>query len=241
MRRGPRRLGVFYKEPVPGTVKTRLVPPFKPAEAAALYEAFLEDTLETVRGAGADEVVLFDGSAPPGWTPPGGQGLRRVPQVGADLGARMTAALDALLGGGPAGAAEPGIALLVGSDAPTLSGAAIRTAFELLEQDRGDLVLGPSPDGGFILIGVARPPGALLVADIPWSAPTTLEATERRARALGWRPVRSPGGADVDTPEDLARLRRELEGPTAPPGPPAAPRTRRVLAGLPAPGPGQRE
>lgn len=207
---GRRRLGLFYKQPVAGRVKTRLTPPLTPGEAARLYAAFLDDTLALVRSLTVDEIVLFEAGEPPGWIPDTGQGLPWLAQAEGDLGARMAAALDSLLPrSGDLPASDS--ALLLGSDAPTLPAQAVEEAFRLLEADRGDLVLGPAPDGGYVLIGVRRTTGALLRDGIAWSSPTTLEDTEERARRLGWRPVRSPGGWDVDTPVDLRRLLVEVD------------------------------
>lgn len=224
----PRRLGVFYKRPVPGRVKTRLSPPLSPGECAELYAAFLDDTLALVRALPVDDVVLFDGSDDPGWAPDSGSGFRRVRQVDGDLGVRMTEAIDELQrtpGGG-------GAAVLIGSDAPTLHPGVITEAFDRLARGSADLVLGPATDGGYVLIGVSRRPGSLLLQEIAWSEATTLEDTEKRARALGWRTERTAGGTDVDTPEDLARLLDELGDPRTPEDGARALRTRAVLGTL---------
>jgi rSAM/selenodomain-associated transferase 1 len=229
--RGPRRLGIFYKPPVPGRVKTRLVPPLTPHEAAELYAAFLDDTLTLARRTRVDEIILFDAGDPPGWVPPGGRKLRRLDQRGPDLGARMSVALEELLVPGPGNLAPPA-AILLGSDAPTLPPSAVEDAFELLESGTGEIVLGPSPDGGYVLIGVCRVPGELLRTGIAWSTESTLRDTETRARELGWRVAHSPGGADVDTPGDLLRLLGELEVLEASPDRSTAPRSRSVLPTL---------
>jgi hypothetical protein len=80
-----------------------------------------------------------------------------------------------------------------------------------------DLVLGPAEDGGYYLIGVRADLPALF-SEIPWSTPSVLETTLARARAAGLRSACLPAWFDVDTPEDLARLRTALrEAPqTAP-------------------------
>ena len=69
---------VMAKSPVPGRVKTRLCPPCTPAEAAALAEAALADTLEAVAACGASRRVLALDGAPGPWLPPGFRGRRPV-------------------------------------------------------------------------------------------------------------------------------------------------------------------
>lgn len=200
---GPaRRIGLFFKPPRPGQVKTRLVPPLTVEAAALLYEAFLEDAIATARGVPRAEIWLFNGGEPPGWRPPRGHDLPMRPQRGRDLGDRMSRALAELLERGPASA------VIAGTDAPTLTPEHLEAAFEALESGRGDLVLGPSPDGGYCLIGTNRPPGDLLDG-IAWSTDRVLTETESRAHRLGWQIVRVPGAYDIDTVADLEQLKKE--------------------------------
>ena len=63
-------LGIFYKQPVPGRVKTRLVPPLTPTEAAWLYNAMLTDSVQVAQRLLIDQVVLFEAADRPGWRPP---------------------------------------------------------------------------------------------------------------------------------------------------------------------------
>ena len=81
-----------------------------------------------------------------------------------------------------------------------------QTAFEALE--RGDLVLGPATDGGYYLIGLHRRAlDPFLFRDIPWSTPQVLAVTVDRCRILGLASHQLAVASDVDTPEDLERLR----------------------------------
>jgi glycosyltransferase A (GT-A) superfamily protein (DUF2064 family) len=94
--------------------------------------------------------------------------------------------------------------IAVGSDTPELTPQHIREAVRALEQH--DAVLGPSPDGGYYLIGLKRFPNGLL-GNVPWSSPQTLLETEQRLRSHGL--IVSTELAplhDVDTQNCLLRL-----------------------------------
>jgi glycosyltransferase A (GT-A) superfamily protein (DUF2064 family) len=119
--------------------------------------------------------------------------------------------------------AGQGAAVLIGSDIPTLPMAHVNRAFALLGEH--DLVLGPSDDGGYYLIGTHRPHPRLL-REVTMSTPTVLRDTLAIAAELGLRAALLPGWYDVDTLADLARLRAELSAaPTT-----VAPHTRAWLA-----------
>jgi rSAM/selenodomain-associated transferase 1 len=206
------------KAPLAGAVKTRLCPPLSPREAAALARCFLRDRVAQVRAlrgvrpvvayAPASERARFQRLAP---------GVDLIAQVGADLGARMRAALATLLVEGH----EAVIAL--GTDTPTLSTTVLQSAVDRIASGDADVVLGPADDGGYYLIGV-RGDHPSLFEDLPWSTSAVLEITERRARAARLRTARIAPCFDVDTPDDLARLRAAL---TERPG--VAPATGRFL------------
>ena len=141
------------KVPIAGAVKTRLCPPLQPDEAAELARCFLEDRVEQLGAVPVgDRLVAF---TPPehalavrALVPPD---VRIVPQQGVDLGARMNGLLTDLLVEGYAGA------LVVGTDTPTLPTAYLLEAAAVLRQAAADLVLGPSEDGGYYLIGLTAP------------------------------------------------------------------------------------
>ena len=110
---------VVAKSPVPGRVKTRLVPPYTHVEAAALAEAALADTLAAALACGADEVVVALDGEPGPWLPPG---CRVVAQRGAGLDERLAAAwTDA---GGPG--------VQVGMDTPQVTSADLDAALTAL-------------------------------------------------------------------------------------------------------------
>ncbi|NUR01881.1 MAG: DUF2064 domain-containing protein [Streptomyces sp.] len=183
---------VIAKEPRPGRVKTRLTPPFTPHEAAALAEAALADTLDTVARTPAHRRVLVLEGEPGPWLPPGFEVVRQCP---GGLDERLAAAF----------AHCAGPALLIGMDTPQVTP-------ELLAVDFADCdgYFGPAEDGGFWALGLADPDPALLVG-VPMSTPHT--GAVQRARLAGLRVRELPRLRDVDTAYDA-----ELVAKTAPTG-----------------------
>jgi len=219
-----RTLIVFAREPDPATCKTRLAGLLTPDERVGFYTAMLRDLAETVRAILCDRRVLCHASDGPAVTLhelfPDVQSQR---QANGDLGDRMLAAFrDAL----PTGSQDR--AVLIGSDAPLLTSSDIGDAFDLLE--RRQLVLAPSSDGGYSLLGAhadALPILPAILYGAPWSTDGILRWTLDRLSALSIEPDPSMVGLletrdDVDTPDDLIRLGAELEArmrrgaPTAP-------------------------
>jgi len=175
---------VLAKEPLPGRVKTRLCPPLTPEGAARLAAAALEDTLEVVRRvAVARRVLVLDGAydAP---------GFEVQPQRGGPMPERLAAAFD------DAGDLP---ALLVGMDTPQLTPELLTEAVEALAGS--DAVLGTAPDGGWWLLGLRRPDGALL-RDVPTSRDDTGARQLARLEHAGLSVRRLPELRDVDTIAD---------------------------------------
>lgn len=168
---------IFAKAPVPGEVKTRMCPPLAPDEAASLHGSLVMDAVERTRSLRGFDIFL---ACSPGMDHPFFQTLaarhhiRLCDQVGADLGQRMDHALTAAFNHGYAHA------LLAGTDIPNLTARHYERAKALLQTT--DVVLGPTEDGGYYLVGAKRPVPALF-ADIPWSTGEVL--TQSRARADG--------------------------------------------------------
>jgi hypothetical protein len=190
---------VFAKRPEPGQVKTRLCPPFTSEQAAAFYACMLEDVLETsVRASAALglEPVLVVHPPEAARTLPAPAGMRREPQQGADLGARMEHALAREL------AAGRSPALLRGSDSPTLGLATLGAALDALA--KVDLVVCPDRDGGYNLIGLGR--GASGLFSHPMSTGSVLADTLARAGLCGLSHALLPAGFDVDSAADLELL-----------------------------------
>jgi uncharacterized protein len=196
----PRRTGaphvlVMAKEPRPGRVKTRLCPPCSPAEAAAVAEAALADTLAAVAACGASRKVLaLDGEAGP-WLPPGFDVVR---QRGTDFNQRLAEAWS--------DAGGPGLQL--GMDTPQVTAPELD---ELLTRlDTVDAVLGHALDGGWWVIGWPGADPQAMFAGIPMSAAHTGRAQEGRILALGLGLHRAAPKRDIDTIDDLQTVAREF-------------------------------
>jgi len=215
-------MAVMARAPEPGRVKTRLVPPLSYERAAGLYRCMLQDKLQQVAGLPDIDPYLA-------YTPlearssmlallPGGFTL--IPQAGSTLGDRLHRLSAILLERG-----HPAV-ILIDSDSPTLPTHYLADAVARLREGTTDLVLGPTDDGGYYLIGLKRPCRALF-DDIPWSSPTVLNETLHRAAAQRLQVAVLRSWFDVDTPNDLIRLQCELATTDAV----TAPLTRRFLSG----------
>jgi rSAM/selenodomain-associated transferase 1 len=206
--RGRCALTVMAKAPVPGQVKTRLTPPLTPEQAAGLNACFLRDTVlnlaDAAAATGARWVISFmpagEEAAFENIVPRGGLLL---PQRGNGFGERLLRTAEDLFACGFSSVC------LIDSDSPTVpTSAFIRAAKELAEL--GDrVVLGPSEDGGYYLLGLNRPHKHLF-EDIAWSTAAVAQQTRERAKQLGLPVVSLPTWYDVDEALSLERLRREL-------------------------------
>lgn len=208
---------VFSKAPVPGRVKTRLAVAVGDDVACALARAFIADTVAAIRHATPATIVLvLDGE--PALLPPLATDILVWPQGGGHLGARQERALQRAL-------ERSGRVLAVGTDAPTFPAELLHAAFAALLHH--DAVLTPAADGGYCLLGLRRClPG--LLDGIAWSAPDTAARTIERLQAQGLSVACTASWYDVDTVDDLHRLRDELSGPDRA-GVHLAPHTMRVL------------
>lgn len=192
------QVAVFAKAPVPGEVKTRLIPLLGAADAAELHAALVRRTLATARNAGVGPVSLWcmpDAGHPFFAACAAQYGATLHVQRGGHLGERMARALAQLLADGPA--------LLVGSDCPALAAGDLRAAASSLSTH--DAVFQPAEDGGYVLVGLSRPlPG--LFEGIRWGESGVMRETRSRLRAAGARWREMPVRWDVDRPEDYRRL-----------------------------------
>jgi len=213
------QLGVFIRPPVPGVVKTRLADEIGEANAASIYEGFVEDTLRLcarlVAGGRIDVTLWYAGALDD-----------RIRRWGAGVGASIHSQPDGDLGARLAHAFERGFSeyervVIIGSDAPTLPASVLGEAFEAL--GGASMVLGPACDGGYYAIGAAtRAPS---FEGVRWSSSTALEDTVKANsdRDLAFLPP----WYDVDDAPDLALLRAHLGLVPA-----AAPCTRDRLASI---------
>ena len=191
---------VFARAPRPGAVKTRLVPPLAPEEAAALHARLVKRTLETARAASYRRIELH---GTPDIDDPffrfcaGHFGAALVAQSGADLGARMLAAFESALADCPR-------VLLLGSDCPALTARHLRQADRAL-RDGADAVFVPCEDGGYALIGLKRVDPRLFEG-VAWGGASVMEDTRARLQQMRWRWRELETLWDVDRPEDYERL-----------------------------------
>lgn len=193
-------LALFAKAPRPGTVKTRLAPALGSAGAAEFHRFCVFDMWQRLGPGAGCQTFLYCDRPCEEFERLSGQDRFRL-QRGADLGERMRSCLDELL------ARDFGSALIVGSDAPTLPLNQIAEALDALKG--ADIVLGPSDDGGFTLVG-ARRTHPEMFAGVAWSRSDTRAATARAIRNAGLTIAETSTWAyDVDGPRDLRRLERD--------------------------------
>jgi rSAM/selenodomain-associated transferase 1 len=201
-KKAKRCLGLFARDPFAGESKSRLSPLYNKNFREGIAESFLKDTFRIADLLdGVDKVLNY--SPPqsadrmrqyllPGW--------KSMAQEGEDLGWRMESFFSwAFLNGYHQ-------VILIGSDFPTLPPKFLSQAFELL--DKRPLVLGPSTDGGYYLIGLSRPYPEIFQG-IKWSSEQVFAQTVERVDddiglLLPWY--------DVDVPDDLAILAGHLRG-----------------------------
>jgi rSAM/selenodomain-associated transferase 1 len=212
-----RALIVIAKAPQPGVTKTRLVPVLSPDEAAALYRAFLLDTIELgVRLGWERTCIIHPRGAGPALRAIAPRQVALLEQSAEGLGNALAFGFDHHFREGFERV------VLIGSDNPTLPAEPIEQACAAL--DTHDVSLGPTSDGGYYLIAM-RGPYLEMFEAIEWSTSRVAAQTLARARQLGLRVHAVAEWYDVDCPADLDRLRREL---TAAPES-IAPNTRDVL------------
>ena len=196
---------VMAKAPRAKTVKTRLTPFLTDAEAAALARCFLQDAIARAQTIEASVIVAFapaDAQAELERMLPGN--LLWHEQTGADLGDKLQAAIRFAVRENFSPVA------VIGTDSPTLSGAHLQTAIDILRSKTADIVLGASADGGFYLVAVHEDHPTLF-DQIEWSSSRVFRQISMNIERLNLRLAELPIWYDVDTPEDVETLRREIQ------------------------------
>ena len=192
------QLGVFARVPVAGEVKKRLTPPLSPDGACELYRAFLADLFERIHPVKADITLFAAGDPAAALSALAPRPWPVLAQSPGDLGARMAAALAHLL-------SEPNSrAVLIGSDSPDLPLAYLKRAFQRLKHR--DVVIGPSMDGGYYLIGL-RAPAPVLFEKVEWGSNRVLAQTMDIVRHEKLTVSLLPPWYDVDDLPSLELLR----------------------------------
>ena len=195
---------IFVKAPKPGQVKTRLQTDLSTDEALLLYKAMVEDLVARFRNVVfCDIKILYwpvnTKEQVQKWL---GYELAYFPQTGTDLGWRMHNSFVWAF------AQNFRRVVIVGSDIPTLERSTVTSAFEHMEQY--DVVIGPSDDGGYYLIGLNEPHPELFT-NIVWSTNTVLADTLEKIRTEKLSVHQLATKTDVDTFHDVVRLWRKLK------------------------------
>jgi rSAM/selenodomain-associated transferase 1 len=195
---------IIAKEPQIGTTKTRLSPPLKLSEAAALFEALLEDTIAlassikdmdlAVAVTPPESIGYFEQKTP--------NGTILIPVTCDNIGDCLIQVFDQLFHRG-----YPKV-LAFNSDGPSLPKEYINQANLMLEDH--DLVFGPSEDGGYYLVG-SKELFPEIFTGIKWSTPQVFEQSLVKAEMMKLRIAQLPEWYDVDTAKDIKRLLKEIQ------------------------------
>jgi len=188
---------VFLRAPEKGRVKTRLARDIGDEKALALYKIFVQTTLSAVEKSGLDHIICF--------FPAAGQAMVEewlgpdhvyMPQAGDDLGQRMGNAMSRMFDKGAKKV------VLTGTDIPDISARHILAALKLLDQN--DVVIGPSIDGGYWLIGFHRDGFCSdLFRGVNWGTDSVFSTTIEKCKKAGLSTGILPALQDIDTLEDL--------------------------------------
>jgi len=207
------------KVPIAGTVKTRLQPFLSAEQSATLAECFLRDTVNKAKILSNELIIAY--------TPVEKLDVLLailsneqifIEQIGANLGDKMSRAFEFAF------SQNSDAVVMIGTDSPTFPAQFITQAFEMLSET--DAVLGETADGGFYLIGLQKLKREIFKL-VEWSSPKTFEQTARNIENLGLRLSLLPNWYDVDTPDDLKRLKKDLSKSSS-----IAPKTFKFLKSL---------
>jgi rSAM/selenodomain-associated transferase 1 len=218
-------LAIMTKAPRAGQVKTRLTPPLTAEEAATLNICFLRDISAAIASVGGDTRGIGC------FTPVGVEEtyrdifpveFRLLAQRDGDLSQRLIGAIEDLIAAGFASVC------LINSDSPTAPAPVFAEAARVLSLSKEDVVLGPSDDGGYYLIGI-KTLQPRLFEGIDWSTDRVRAQTLERASEIGLGVRLLPRCYDVDDRRTLHRLCDDLLGSNASEDPEIAPATREFL------------
>lgn len=194
------RVMIFAKAPVPGRVKTRMLPYLSPSQAARLQELMIARSLLSCCQQGPWSTEL--------WCAPDTKhkffqelalcySVKLKEQRGIDLGERMAAAFVQNLNAGD-------FSVVIGTDCPALNAEHIALMFQKLAAGM-DAVIIPAIDGGYVALGLRTFAPDLFTA-VPWGGNQVYLKTIERMDMLGWRWCALPALWDVDRPDDYLRL-----------------------------------
>ncbi|MBC7796846.1 MAG: TIGR04282 family arsenosugar biosynthesis glycosyltransferase [Pyrinomonadaceae bacterium] len=195
---------VMVKAPRAGTVKTRLNTFLSSEQSAELAICFLRDTVTKISQPDKNIILAY--------APPEGremlenllpQNLIWFNQIGDDLGQRLDSAINF------AANSKFSPIIVIGADSPTFPVEYVQTAIKQIVNDETDVVLAPTTDGGFYLIGMSKPL-ANIFDEVVWSTETVYKKVLENIQNSGLRFSTLPEWYDIDTPPDLLILRKHF-------------------------------
>ncbi|MCX7793322.1 MAG: TIGR04282 family arsenosugar biosynthesis glycosyltransferase [Thermodesulfovibrionales bacterium] len=189
-------IGIIFRTPDYGKVKKRLASTIGEERALRAYTVMLYATISNVSGLDRIDIFGFYEGRFPEEISTISRFKEILPQEGQELGERLLRAIERL---SKAGYKK---ILLIGADSPDLPADNIKEAFRAL--DNFDLVIGPSEDGGYYLIGM-KEPLFFIFQEIPWGGSEVLKTTLRMALQKGLSVYLLPRWYDIDTEKDLKR------------------------------------
>ncbi len=188
---------VFLRLPLKGKVKTRIASTEGDEQALAIYVQLMDITLDLAAQSDRYVYLFYEGGLPQ--LPDQQPAFTYLQQSPGDLGKKMADAFSQVLKNHPK-------AVLIGSDCPTLSKAILEEAFSLLDQN--DIVLGPSRDGGYYLVG-CKNVHPVLFERISWSTASVLDTTIERIRGEKLTFHLLEDLTDIDTADDWHQYKRK--------------------------------
>ena len=192
---------IFTREPVPGFTKTRLMPYYSAEKCAELHRCFLKDLSRWVKKIDADIIVAYTGGEPLFLKKTFGSSATYIAQHGNDLGQKMENAFSDAFSLGYEGV------VLTGTDIPELSADTITMALEMLYSC--DIVLGPTNDGGYYLIGMRRLRHEAFNVKL-YSTASVFEETMAALKETGLSVGTVSKYNDIDEKEDVEGLLRRV-------------------------------
>jgi uncharacterized protein len=193
---------LFARDPILGKVKTRLSPFLEEDVILKLYTCFIQDSLDNIRQ--VRNIDRFVGVTPSNesgfFTEALGSDIRMFVQEGDNLGDKMRRAMQDRFAEGYESV------IIIGSDSPSLPASYI---YQAVGSDK-DMVIGPSTDGGYYLIGM-REKVFEVFKDVSWGTETVLQETCEHLLQNGANLELLPVWYDVDTPEDLKFFKTHLD------------------------------
>jgi rSAM/selenodomain-associated transferase 1 len=198
-----RMLVIMAKAPRPGMVKTRLAQSLPSPAVTALYRCLLEDTVALAKSLSGVEVAVM---CPESDKDELAQLLGNDMQVVAQKGEGLAAGLTCVFAHFAALAGQQVIAF--NSDSPHLPASILESAFQILATH--DVVIGPTHDGGYYLVGAKSAHTSLFEGD-GMGTKSALDRLLARTRSLGLSTGFTEPFYDIDVADDLTRLARELQ------------------------------